>query len=572
MPSWALKKTASIKSEIGSGFCFVYKESGSGFCFVYKESGSGFCFVYKESGSGFCFVYKESGSGFCFVYKEPGSLLHVSINELVEYNPWWKDKKAIESDPDIQSWNESALKWNPRLRQTFNMEDYVYSLRGPRQVGKTTLVKLEIKRVLEIVPKWNVMYYSFELESSPRDVVNVINEYFNRTKHDKNKRHFMYLDEISNIKDWQKGIKKLKDQGKLKNCTVIATGSHSIDLRHATELLPGRRGIPKKDTLDKILPPIKFGEFVPAMDKQIEKEILSKRLLSTRDRFSIIKGLVNGSIDGKLLEFSVYQNELDKYFESYLLTGGVPTAINEFLKNGFIQDSVYQIYVDAIRGDLKRANKDTSYMVQLLPNIIKSITTQTSWDSLKKNSDIGSHHTVEEYIKTLSEMFVLSIFYKYNSVDDKPKFDGLKKIFFHDSFFMHALNGYITQKDPYKLSLKLLDDSEFKSKIVEQVVADHCIRMAFNMASKKAGFSYQSSVFYWQGKASREVDFVVRVNDVLIPIEVKYQNQIKKDDLYGIIDFNKTTKTNRGIIITKNELRVEDDAVLIPASLFLMLI
>ena len=496
----------------------------------------------------------------------------MSTNDLLEYNPWWKDANAIKSDPQIQSWNNSELKWNPRLRQTFKDEDYIYSLRGPRQVGKTTLVKLEIEKVLKKVPKWNVMYYSFELENSPRDVINVINEYFNHAKHDENKQHFMYLDEISNIKDWQKAIKKLKDQGKLENCTVIATGSHSIDLKHATERLPGRRGIPINETLDKILTPMKFGEFVPTIDKQMEREMHSRHLFDAEERFSIIRGLADGSIDDRLSELFAFKNELDKYLEKYLLTGGIPTVINEFLKNGFIQDSVYQIYVDAMMGDLEHAEKNASYMVQLIPNMIKSITTPTSWDSLKKNSDIGSHHTVEEHINTLSEMFVLSIFYRYDSIEDKPKYDGLKKIFFQDSFFMHALNGHITQKDPYKLSIKLLDDPEHKSKIIEQVVANHCIRMAFNMASKKTGFSYQSSVFYWKSKTSREVDFVVRDNDLLIPIEVKYQNQIKKDDLHGIIDFKKATKTNRGIIITKNELRVENEAVLIPASLFLLLI
>ena len=496
----------------------------------------------------------------------------MSVSELLEYNPWWKDENAIKLDPEIQSWNKSELKWNPRLRQTFKAGDYVYSLRGSRQVGKTTLVKLEIEQHLKKVPKWNVMYYSFELENSPRDIVNVINEYFNRGKHDATKQHFIYLDEVSNIKDWQKAIKKLKDQGKLKNCTVIATGSHSIDLRHASELLPGRRGIPIYETLDKILLPINFGEFVSTVDKRIEKELSSRNLLLSQNRFSIIRGLADGSIDEKLLELSNFQNELDKYFDDYLLTGGIPIAINEFLKNGFIQDSVYQIYVDAIIGDLRRANKDTSYMVQILPNIIKSITTPTSWKSLKENSDIGSHHTIEEYIKTLSEMFVLSIFYRYNSAEDKPKFDGLKKIFFHDSFFMHALNGHIAQKDPYKLSIKSLDNLKIKSKFVEQVVADHCIRMAFNMASKKTGFSYQSSVFYWKSKTSREVDFVVRDNESLIPIEVKYQNQIKRNDLYGLIDFKKATNTDRGIVITKNELRIEDEAILIPASLFLLLI
>lgn len=320
----------------------------------------------------------------------------MSFNELLEYNPWWKDVRAIKKDPQIILWNDSKLKWNPRLRQTFQPDDFIYSLRGPRQVGKTTLVKLEIEQVLQMVPKRNVMYYSFELENSPRDVINVINEYFNRIKHDPDKRHFIYLDEISNIKDWQKAIKKLKDQGKLKKCTVIVTGSHSIDLRYTTELLPGRRGMPVNETLDKILSPMKFGEYVSTLDENLDKEISRRFLIAVKTRFSIIRRLVSGEIDDALLEFSAFQNELDIHFQNYLITGGIPTAINEFIKNGFIQDSVYQIYIDSIVGDLRHANKDASYMIQLIPNVIKSITAPVSWGSLKDNSDIGSHHTVED--------------------------------------------------------------------------------------------------------------------------------------------------------------------------------
>lgn len=61
---------------------------------------------------------------------------------------------------------------------SFEPDDAVYSLRGPRQVGKTTLLKLEIKRLLEAgVPAKNVFYYSFDLESSPRDVADIMGEY-----------------------------------------------------------------------------------------------------------------------------------------------------------------------------------------------------------------------------------------------------------------------------------------------------------------------------------------------------------------------------------------------------------
>ena len=58
------------------------------------------------------------------------------IKELTEYNPWWKKESEISKDPQIQNWERSSLKWDPRLRHTFKDEDMIYSLRVPRQVGK----------------------------------------------------------------------------------------------------------------------------------------------------------------------------------------------------------------------------------------------------------------------------------------------------------------------------------------------------------------------------------------------------------------------------------------------------
>jgi len=137
---------------------------------------------------------------------------------------------------------------------------------------------------------------------------------------------------------------------------------------------------------------------------------------------------------------------------------------------------------------------------------------------------------------------------------------------------MHAINGLVSQRDPYDLSLRYLDNPEFRSHMVEQVVADHSIRLAFNMTPRKSNFDYQSSVFYWESKNKHEVDFVVRDDDSLIPIEVKYQNDIKRDDYYGLIDFKKATGTKKAIMLTKKDLKVENSATLIPVSLFLLLV
>jgi len=506
-------------------------------------------------------------------YKEPGSYHVMPSKELLEYNPWWKKESEIDNDPEIQKWEASNLKWDPRLRHTFKHEDLIYSLRGPRQVGKTTLVKLMIRDFLgSNISKWNIMYYSFEVEDSPRDVVNIIDEYLSISKRfRKNSRSYIFLDEISYVNNWQKGIKKLWDMGKLKNCTVIATGSHSIDLRHATEKLPGRRG-KTNDTLDKIMPTMKFSEYVESIDKDLNKEIESRFMRSNKHRFDIIDKLLEGKIPDKFAELAVYQKELDTHLSNYLMTGGIAPAIDEFLQDGSISEGTYKTYLDAMTGDLNKANRGDSYLRQLMPNIISSMGNPVSWQTLKRNSDIGSHHTVEQYVQTLSEMFVLYFFYKYDADKSSANFGSDKKIYFHDPFFFHALHGWIAQKDPFDLSQKYLSDPENFSHLLECVVGDHMIRLAFGLTARKLTFDYPNSIFYWRGKNDREVDFIIKSDDKIIPIELKYQNSIKKEDQYGLIDFKKASKVKHSLLLTKDKLAVSTESVLIPTSLFLLLV
>ncbi len=498
----------------------------------------------------------------------------MSYNELLRYNPWWTGRQDIENDNEIQKWEKSTLKWIPRIKEKFRQEDLIYTLRGPRQVGKTTLVKLMIRDLLKNgINPWNTLYYSFDVEKNPSDVVEVINVYLDRSKRFRNSnRAFLFLDEISNIPGWQKGIKKLKDQGKLDNCTVIATGSHSIDLRHAEELMPGRRGITDDEPLDKIMPPMKFSEYVFTIDDKIRKEIESKHLLNYQKRMQIFEKLLKGEISDELNSLSVYQKDLDQHFENYLLTGGVPPAINEYLNNGTIRESIYNIYLTSMKGDLNKVYKTENYLPQLMPNIITALGSPTSWSSLKGKTDISHHKTVEDYVRTLASMFVLIFLYQYNAKNDAPHYSGNKKIYFQDVFFFHALNAMLRNEKPFGFSLKFLENPIGKSKLVENIVGDHLIRLAFNFSPAKPTFDYTNSVFYWKGREDREVDFIVRENKNLVPIEVKYQNDIGRDDLQGIIDFKKVSGVKHAIMLTKKDFDVKYEAVFIPIPLFLLLV
>ena len=147
----------------------------------------------------------------------------VKERDIRDVNPWWIHPKSIDKDKHIQSWNETQLKHTPRLMYKLigsfrTVDTVVYTLRGLRQVGKTTLIKLKIKEFIEKgTAAWNILYYSFDLQEKPRDVVDVIQKYMKITSRSReNKRCYIFLDEITSIPNWQKGIKVLIDSDEIK--------------------------------------------------------------------------------------------------------------------------------------------------------------------------------------------------------------------------------------------------------------------------------------------------------------------------------------------------------------------
>ncbi|MGC8547362.1 MAG: hypothetical protein ACP5MU_06915, partial [Thermoplasmata archaeon] len=58
---------------------------------------------------------------------------------LYEYNPWWINPDTIDDDRNIKA----ASLESPRKEYTFHEENLL--LIGPRQVGKTTYMKLVIR-------------------------------------------------------------------------------------------------------------------------------------------------------------------------------------------------------------------------------------------------------------------------------------------------------------------------------------------------------------------------------------------------------------------------------------------
>ena len=81
---------------------------------------------------------------------------------LYEYNPWWVNPDSIDDDRNIKT----ARIESPRKEYSF--QDNNLLLIGPRQVGKTTYMKLVIRDLIRsknVDPK-QVLYFSFTTDKS----------------------------------------------------------------------------------------------------------------------------------------------------------------------------------------------------------------------------------------------------------------------------------------------------------------------------------------------------------------------------------------------------------------------
>ena len=491
-------------------------------------------------------------------------------------NTWWLTSE-IQKDQKIIDWHHSQIKYEPQLMHKieYDFEPHntvVYTLRGTRQVGKTTMIKLQIMRFLKMgVCPWNVFYYLLDITESKSDLVDIIDSYMRISKkYRTSSRIYLFLDEITSVDDWQKGIKWLVDNNMLANCTVLATGSQADKILNAHERLPGRRG--RVDApYDMLLVPMKFSEFVSIQSKEIKQLVSRERLSEKAKRKEIFDQLSNKSIPPELDLYQGFVDELNDHLHEYLLTGGLPRVVDEKAKTSVIDASTYADYVDGVQGDWGDRNKNL--LKQFVKAVADSQCSDSTWHSLQQRTQIGSWSTVQDYAFLLQDMSTISIVHKYGEKLMGPRLQHDKKLYFRDPFYLHMFRGWGSSTDPFTMAEQLLADEANLGCVVEGAVADHLIRWAFAVADSQIEFDYANHVFFWKDQNNKEVDFVLyKEGGYEIPIEVKYRNRINAKQLGGLSSFLDQTCSKGGLVLSKDGLEDRSDYVVVPASVFLALI
>jgi predicted AAA+ superfamily ATPase len=231
--------------------------------------------------------------------------MEINQQMLVQHNPWWVREELILEDEKITEYERQGLRYFPPILREFpDKADAVLTLRGPRQIGKSTSIKLLIRKLLldDKTPKKNVFYFALDRVEDFNQLYELIDSYLRGSRAATQDRLYLFLDEISFVREWQRGIKALADDGKLKNTTLLLTGSNLLDLRKGAERLPGRRG--KLDQIDFEQLPMTFAEFISLKEPSLD--------LDNAD------------------ELYYHLDLIQLRFDEYLITGGFPLSVNLF--------------------------------------------------------------------------------------------------------------------------------------------------------------------------------------------------------------------------------------------------
>ena len=457
------------------------------------------------------------------------------IDLIFDMNPWWRDRLSINQDKHILTFEASKIKWRPPLLKTPLNEDALHIIKGPRQVGKTTLIKLFIKNLLvdEKVSEKDIFFLSIDAARTVDEVLEVILYYF-KTIATSNRR-YLFLDEASFLPDWPRGIKVLIDMGFDRNATYVVTGSSALDLKRSSEKLPGRRGKGR----NFVLLPLSFRQFLSIMYPRIKlvpvnfiSEFLEKK-------------------EGDFFDFRMYKTELEGALHAYLQTGGFPAWIDARLK-GELNEHLLTTFRAIIEGDMARLKKNTSLLMHIALPILKHIGTPVDWKKLANETGMGSHHTAHDYISILSDSYILYFLQALDTNKNLPKLRKGKKIYPFDPVISTVLLNY----HPH-LNIE-------NSALIEAVVGGHLLRKSRFINN---GLSSISDLFYWHSKAGKEVDFVFLDQKGLQSIEVKYQNHVTlRDGITMIRHFN------NGLLLSKKDFEVGPNVLMLPVSWFLAMI
>ncbi len=413
---------------------------------------------------------------------------------FLPHNSHLADPRSFrERDPQLRHLATCPLRYRSQILDRLPASTPgIYSLGGGRQIGKSTLLKQWMAELLDGgTPARAISFLTGELIDDHHALLLQINTHLeDAPPHGLN---HLIVDEITDIRNWDKAVKFAVDAGMLERTVLMVTGSDLALMQDARMRFPGRRGA--ADERDFRLHPLSFGEYVALVGTVPDLEALAST---------------------EVLPDATTLDDLYAAFDRYLLHGGYLTAINDFAGLGTIRPSTLATYSDWIRGDVLKRGRQEAYLREVLSAVVKRYTSQITWNALAQDLSIDHPNTVADYVGLLERMDAACVVpaLREDTLSAAPK--KARKVVFSDPFILHAVCAWL---DPASASFERqrqrAADPVWGSQIVEACVAAHC---------RRAHPTYYI-------KAQGEVDVAYVRDGRFWPVEVKWTNQLRPKDL-----------------------------------------
>ena len=483
------------------------------------------------------------------------------VAELYQLNPWWTGAPA----PPLP---ETRRHLVDRVRRRMDAEIApIVAVRGPRQVGKTTIQLQIISDLLqEGVRPANIMRVQFDGLASGSRLVdpilrisewferNVAADRFNALAH-QGEKAYLFLDEVQNLENWSAQLKFLVDTVAVK---VLVTGSSTLRIEKGRDSLAGRIHTVEAGALSLT----EIGRF---------------RGLRSPLPFLPDVGigqLMHQEFWQELREYGhTHRQFRDQSFAHFSQRGGYPLAHQQtvvewpLLAEQLNETVIQRVIRRDLRAGRRGRRRDAALLEELFRLACRHVGRTLSYGGLAAEARLSSvaalgPQQVGNYLSVLADTMLLRLIptleISRTGLQDSPKL----------CLADHGLRAaWLREQVP-------LDPEALAARPELSAPAGRIAESAFGATA--AGIRGLDVAHQPMRGQDPEVDFVFRIGDRRLPIAVQYRRRIDQlQDTMGIRSFveKPVNRAPFGLLITQTDAPPADDPriVSMPLSTFMML-
>lgn len=240
-------------------------------------------------------------------------------------------------------------------------EPGVILIRGARQYGKSTWLEGAIRDTVRDHGLGSALFLDGDYLRDADHLASELSRLAAAFRRDAPVRR-LFVDEITAVADWERGLKRVLDRGELRRVLVVTTGSRATDLRRGGERLPGRKG--KLGRTTYLFLPIPYAEFLRAGGEALGEHALA----------------------------------------SYILSGGSPVACGEFIRSGRLPEWAVETVRDWIQGECARSGRSRRHLVAVMQHLHRHGGTPLGQTKLAREAGLANNTVAAGWIEMLSDL------------------------------------------------------------------------------------------------------------------------------------------------------------------------